>query len=208
MSQTNLFVDFDGNKYVDEVESSVIVHGNSYRAIQMETFASLHTTPSDWTPCEIKDVFDLPNGGEEVIYIFPDGYTEVPHNQFDESTGGLRCQLCGHPITYTHFIQCDSKQLILQVGSECINTYHGAHYTDKMIKTFKDNRIREQYRIWRGHIITDIETHTRPNSTWLPYDLFKLKQKILKTDALKTTSRKLSNLMKKGNTLLQKQEVD
>jgi len=212
MSQSTQFVDLDGNKYYDEVESVVTEHGSSYRTIQMSTFASLNTTPSDWSPCAILDILTDPMDGSEIIqWDLPSDYTEVPHSRFNEGFGS-RCQLCGHGIKRLFFIQCNSKKLYLQVGSECVNTYHGAHFTDKMIRTFKDNRTRQLYRAWRDTAIAEIESKRSParglySVGFLPEPYWSLNKRILKVDPTKSTSRVLANLMKKGNKILFNKEM-
>ena len=187
----------------DVVESVVMQKPKSYRAIQMQTFESLGSIPKDWVMCKIRDVFTGPNGLEEVTFFFPEGYTEIPHTRFHETTSS-RCQLCGHPIVRHFFLQNDQKKLILQVGSECVNTYVGAGYTEKAIKIFKDNRIRQNFRIWREKALAEIEKHRQSNH-WLPFEYFQLQKKINKLDDLKSTCRVLFNLMNKSDNLLYNQ---
>jgi hypothetical protein len=167
----------------------------------MQTFEALGSVPQDWKMCEIKDVLRGADGLDDVTFIFPEGYIEVPHTRFHETTSS-RCQLCGHPIVRHFFLQNDQKKLILQVGSECVNTYVGAGYTEKAIKIFKDNRIRQNFRIWREKALDEI--HKRKQiSGWLPYDFYLLQQKLKKVDDLKSTCRVLFNLMNKYDDTIQ-----
>lgn len=198
MSQTTL-LDFHDTDIVTAVKT-VEVRNRSYHAIQMATFESLGTTPRDWVMCEIEDVFDT-GRGREVVFVIPENYTEIPHTRFPEVLHYLNCQLCGHPIIYPYFIQNDAKKLVLQVGSECVNTYHGAHYTQQVIKIFLDNRIRQTYRGWRDLALQEIDSH-RNGNRWLPRQHWLLWKKIMNTNDMTSTSRVIANLMKKGNKLL------
>ena len=185
----------------DVVESIVMQKPKSYRAIQMQTFEALGSVPQDWKMCEIKDVTRGADGYDIVDFIFPEGYTEVPHTRFHETTSS-RCQLCGHPIARLFYLQNDQKKLILQVGSECVNTYVGAGYTEKAIKVFKDNRIRQNFRIWREKALDEIYKR-KQISGWLPYEFYQLQKKLQKVDDLKSTCRVLFNLMNKYDDTIQ-----
>jgi hypothetical protein len=194
----------------DTVDRVITTHAGSYKAIQMETFKSFGTVPTDWKMCEIKDVVYKPGTGDVALFTFPEGYTEVPHTRFPETVMSARCQLCGHQIVRLFFLQCDDKKIILQVGSECVNTYIGAHYTEKQIKIFKDNRVRQIFRAWRPLVMEDIEKHRSPKPVWSSYyregwlkePYYSLLKKLRTLDDMKSTSRVLNNFMNKCNAIL------
>jgi hypothetical protein len=198
----------------DTVDKVITTHAGSYKAIQMATFKSLDTIPSDWKMCEIKDLVFKTGLGEVPIFFLPEGYTEIPHTRFPE-TMNSRCQLCGHPILRLFYLQCDSKKIILQVGSECVNTYIGAHYTEKQIKIFKDNRVRQIFRAWRPLVMEDIEKHRGPKPTWSSYregwlkePYYSLLKKLRTLDDMKSTSRVINNFMNKCNNILYRKEKE
>jgi hypothetical protein len=176
----------------------------------METFKSLDTVPSDWKMCEIKDLVFKTGLGEVPIFLLPEGYTEIPHTRFPE-TMNTRCQLCGHLIVRQFYLRCDSKKYILQVGSECVNTYIGAHHTEKQIKIFKDNRVRQIFRAWRPLVMEDIEKHRQPKKPWqwegwLSEPYYSLMRKLRTLDDMKSSSRILNNFMNKCNNILYRKE--
>jgi len=209
----------------DIVKEIKVETKNDFRGIQMKSFEAVGTTPSEWKPVEIKSIEE--SEGEVFIHFkFPVGYKEVSpiflvHPESKKTLENIQqtafgmgssqeltptytdiCRLCGHPIKYPFYIQNDKRKLIMQVGSTCVNIYGGARYTKKMIKVFKDNEIRKKFREWKDHAIEECNRHkVSERSIYIEYPFWKLREKIIKTDPEKTTSRKLKNLMEKGNRM-------
>jgi hypothetical protein len=204
----------------DIVEAEKTIRLGTYEGRQMETFERLGTKPNEW---KVVPLLDIQSKGNQDILVFdiPKGYDIVQpfYDSFGKSAldsmhglavkGFSNCQLCGHPIKNEWFIQHDGKKIYLALGSECINNFKGAKYTEMTVKVFKDNRIRQIFTIWKPKAIETLDNFVeRDNSgkvsVWystgenrLQYWAWKLREKIKKMNPETTSSRKLNNMMKK-----------
>ena len=201
----------------DIVEAEKTIRLGTYEGRQMETFERLGTKPNEW---KVVPLLDIQSKGNQDVLVFdvPKGYDIVQpfYDSLDKSAldslhglGFSNCQLCGHPIKNEWFIQHDAKKIYLAIGSECINNFKDAKYTEMTVKVFKDNRIRQIFTIWKPKAIEELNNFVERDASgkvkvWystgenrLQYWAWKLREKIKKTNPETTSSRKLNNMMKK-----------
>jgi rubrerythrin len=197
----------------DIVESEKTIRLGTYEGRQMETFERLGTKPNEWKVVPLVDV-QTKDKKDVLVFDIPKGYDIVQpfYDSFGKSdllTGVSNCQLCGHPIKNEWYIQHDGKKIYLALGSECINNFKGAKYTEITVKVFKDNRIRQIFTIWKPEAVETLDKFVEHDSSgkikvWystgenrLQYWAWKLREKIKKMNPETTSSRKLNNMMKK-----------
>ena len=117
----------------------------SYKSVQAESFAKHNTEAKQWEVCEIKGFQD----GRPIYNIL---YKVVPawslNNKISEYFVGANCELCGHPIMNLHYIECKDNEICMLVGSDCVNTFKGAKFTEKHEKIYREKRIRKMFDEW------------------------------------------------------------
>ena len=117
----------------------------SYKSVQAENFAKHNTQAKQWEVCEIKGFQD----GRPIYNIL---YKVVPawslNNKISEYFVGANCELCGHPIMNLHYIECKDNEICMLVGSDCVNTFKGAKFTEKHEKIYREKRIRKMFDEW------------------------------------------------------------
>lgn len=127
----------------DEIISEQLVKTDSYTSRKGQTYEELGTSGKDWQPCRIIGYEFIDGIGDVPVYEIPKDYLEVT-TRFTtgiDFMGYTTCRLCGAGIRRHHYIQCDSKQLLMLVGSECVHNHYG-QVVLKKIKQFKDNETR------------------------------------------------------------------
>ena len=133
-----------------ETATEKTVIANRYRARQMDSFRFANTIPRDWVMCEIKGVTEA----GEVQYEVPAFPTVTPFStMYPEERMGLQCELCGHPIKYPVPIRANVQQLVMWIGSDCVNNFYGAGYVTKKIKIFMQTKLRNDFQIWLASAI-------------------------------------------------------
>jgi len=212
----------------DEVVATQVVEVESYETRKGRTWEFLKSDPSKWEAAQIKD-FDM--RGEPVYHVGsiirkpyatkdgePSGvvieyvkdtddylHATTPHS----SNFGGHCELCGHPIEHEHILISYAEKKYMVVGSECIGHHHGA-VVRKAIKTFKDNKIRQEFTELREKVLPFLETKKDKSSDWairnnrLEYWAWKAKMSLIDIDPATTGSRKLSNRIKDMRKFLAK----
>ena len=119
---------------------------SSYTEVQAENFAKHETTAEDWEVCEFDGFL---NGRPNYKRRFPQVQGWSMGNAIAEYIAGdLHCELCGHPIVYDHYIECESKEITMLVGSDCVNSFKGAHYSEKNEKKYRETQTRLMFHDW------------------------------------------------------------
>ena len=119
---------------------------SSYTQVQAENFAKHETTAEDWEVCEFDGFL---NGRPNYKRRFPQVQGWSMGNAIAEYIGGdLHCELCGHPIVYDHYIECESKEITMLVGSDCVNSFKGAHFSEKLEKVYREDQTRLMFHDW------------------------------------------------------------
>lgn len=198
----------------DIVESVETVKSKGYRARQQTTFEFLGTTSAMWKACAVKAIMPIVGSKQDgqPIFDIPVGYKVV--NPFSEANGvaGGGCELCGHPIENFFPIKCDAKQIIMYVGSECVNNFMGAGFTSKQIRKFKEDKLRADFKVWVPKAVAELDGHTvtKTNSYgskygWLNEPYYSLRQTLRKDSAenLSKTwgSKKIKNCFKNARAM-------
>lgn len=187
----------------DQIVSEKEIVSDSYLSVKGQTYEELGTDPLDWHPCDIKGYVTDRHGNDQPIYDIPKSYTRAV-TRFTRPIDA-NCNLCGHEIINKHYIQNDSKQLYMLVGSECVMNRYG-RVVRKKIKKIKDSEIREKAKVFLQAFIKWCDTQKefeKPKTAWEAQRI-KREYFIAKGDALElldnfsnVTSRKLNNFMKK-----------
>ena len=47
-----------------------------------------------------------------------------------------------------HYIECEDSEICMLVGSDCVNTFKGAQFTEKLEKEYREKRIRKMFDEW------------------------------------------------------------
>ena len=119
---------------------------SSYTQVQAENFAKHETTAEDWEVCEFDGFL---NGRPNYKRRFPQVQGWSMGNAIAEYIAGdLHCELCGHPIVYDHYIECEEKELTMVVGSDCVNSFKGAHFSEKLEKVYREEQTRRMFDEW------------------------------------------------------------
>lgn len=194
----------------DIIQKETELLSDSYVSRKGQVYLKLNTKSSDWKACEIIDfmtegTFEIP------IYKIPDNYTRAI-TEYTQDTGAFQfCNLCGHQIKISHYIQNDVACMYMLVGSECVNNHHGK-VVKKKIKEFKDNKTRIQAKEFLRNIITWANTQKEfvtPKTYFeierLTHDAFTVKHQAEKLLAKFENAgvKKLQNFMTKHQELLQ-----
>jgi hypothetical protein len=188
-----------------------------------EVFAKLGTSPSAWKPCNVADwIFD--GETEYPVWSLPKGYKVAPTEHaiveqqlFDRWASNAmnmtkpfsshKCHLCGHLIVNVYYIQHDEKQLIMKVGSECVENYHLADMCRDTLKehfkvvkkNFKAQYIEEKYHDLENRLTVAASGHKK-SGKWMPRWLWEANKKLDKNYV--KTIRQASNFIKKYEPLL------
>ena len=216
----------------DEVVATQVVEVESYETRKGRTWEFIKSDPSKWEAAQIKGIMFVEGHGDVPIYhigsiiktrlpdqpgamnTFSVQYVEngkdYTHVKTPNTTlmGGV-CELCGHGIRFEHILIDYSEKKYMVVGSECIGHHHGA-VVRKAIKTFKDNKIRQEFTELREKILPFLETKKDKSSDWamrinrLEYWAWKAKMSLIDIDPATTGSRKLSNRIKDMRKFLAK----
>lgn len=160
---------------------------DGYRAQQARSFAYVGTDASEWVACEIigmddedKPIYDEP-ADYETVSPYSEMMTkdEVAAAQARIASGGWKtlCELCGHGIMNPCPIKHDGKQLLMYVGSECVNNFMGAGYYQMSVKLFRDKKLRQLFKIWLSIAIQDCYAFKDRNGK-MPYEIYRLKEKL------------------------------
>ena len=179
---------------------------NHYKSVQAESFAMFDTVADDWEVCEINGlVAGRPN------YKIP-YKTVLAHSRnmvAREFIEGFTCELCGHPILNLHYIQCDDKEICLCVGSDCVNTFKGAEFTEKAEKRFREEQTRQMFEEWFTDAWVEFNKMQRGWMGGKTYTYYKELRNIKRhvdgwtgtyqvTNPSELTTRKLLGIMKRG----------
>ena len=124
-----------------------------YKQVQAESFSMHNTIPNDWDVCEIADK-------KEGIHRFKIPYKCV--EAWSARVGIKRqfilgdvCELCGHPIKNLFFIKCESKEICMCVGSECVNSFKGATFSRTFLKKYEETEARKAMIEWLKTVLED-----------------------------------------------------
>ena len=117
-----------------------------YKSVQAENFAKNNTVADQWEVCEI-------TGFQEGRPVYNIQYKLVAGWSLNNLKAGYfgdlaNCELCGHPIMNLHYIECEDSEICMLVGSDCVNTFKGAQFTEKLEKEYREKRIRKMYDEW------------------------------------------------------------
>ncbi len=135
---------------------------DKYRGKQAESFTSLNTIAADWEVCEITGlvsgeipVYELPAYDEATPYYDRlvqkiGSNAAIKYVQQLGWEGFMLCQLCGCPrVKYPCPIKCDSKKLLMLIGSECVTNFMDAdEKVTRQVKVFREGKIRELFNNW------------------------------------------------------------
>ena len=213
----------------DIVASTEIVEVDSYESRKGKTWEFLHSSPKDWCMAEIVD-FDFiegigavpiyhlgsvkktPQPDGSIVISYADDSHEYEHVKTPYHCGSETryCELCGHSIKTLHTLINYTEKKYMIVGSTCISHHHGV-VIKKALKTFMDNKTRQEFREFAPGAIEECGKHpemldgqvsrTYYGEVRLQYQWWKMRETTKKTVPEKTTSRKLINLMKKFNKM-------
>lgn len=179
----------------------------TFKARQMRTFEYLETTPDMWEMCDLNDII-IAGGIQKLIFTIPAGFRMVePYYEIDGSQDNgyctYNCQLCGHPIENLFPIYCTAKSIYMHVGSECVHSFKHAGYITKKIKIFKESKTREKFLSSVKDLIDQIDAQANKNTGRLPYDLYKLRNKLIDANNKieQYGKRKINNLLNKAEEL-------
>ena len=119
----------------------------SYKSVQAENFAKNNTEASQWEFCEITG-FSHGRPLYQIPYKLVQGWSldNLKAGYFGD--GLANCELCGHPIMNLHYIECKDSEICMLVGSDCVNTFKGAKFTEKHEKVYREKRIRKMFKEW------------------------------------------------------------
>jgi hypothetical protein len=119
----------------------------SYKSVQAENFAKNNTEASQWEVCEITG-FSHGRPLYQIPYKLVQGWSldNLKAGYFGD--GLANCELCGHPIMNLHYIECENSEICMLVGSDCVNTFKGAKFTEKHEKVYREKRIRKMFKEW------------------------------------------------------------
>jgi len=180
---------------------------NTYKRRQAESFAFVGGGPDGWRVSTVRNVrTSLSPKGQQITrpeFDIPAYRWVTPYSDMHPEArgGGAYCELCGWAgIVDIWYIQNDSKWLIMQVGSVCVNTFMGAEFTAKTVRKFRENKLRIAYDGWRDGAVVEINKRGTGASQWLSYSLYQFKQKIIKSYPETTSSRVILNIFKKART--------
>lgn len=181
---------------------------SSYTQVQAENFAKHETTAEDWEVCEFDGFLQ---GRPNYKRKFPQVQGWSLGNAIAEYIAGdLHCELCGHPIVYDHYIECEEKELTMVVGSDCVNSFKGAHFSEKLEKVYREEQTRKMFDDWFPKAWVEFNTKNRPmfmyGKTYTYYkELRNIKRHIdgwtgtyQVTNPSELTTRKLLGIMKRG----------
>ena len=181
---------------------------SSYTQVQAENFAKHETTAEDWEVCEFDGFL---NGRPNYKRRFPQvqgwsfGLELVPLRN-----DGLHCELCGHPIVYDHYIECEEKELTMLVGSDCVNSFKGAHFSEKLEKVYREEQTRKMFDEWFPKAWREFNSKNRRMFMYgKTYTYYKELRNIQRhhegwtglsdvTNPSELTTRKLLGIMKRG----------
>ena len=181
---------------------------SSYTQVQAENFAKHETTAEDWEVCEFDGFL---NGRPNYKRRFPQvqgwsfGLELVPLRN-----DGLHCELCGHPIVYDHYIECEEKELTMLVGSDCVNSFKGAHFSEKLEKVYREEQTRKMFDEWFPKAWVEFNSKNRRMFMYgKTYTYYKELRNIQRhyegwtgtynvTNPSELTTRKLLGIMKRG----------
>ena len=181
---------------------------SSYTQVQAENFAKHETTADDWEVCEFDGFL---NGRPNYKRRFPQVQGWSMGNAIAEYIGGdLHCELCGHPIVYDHYIECEEKEITMLVGSDCVNSFKGAHFSEKLEKVYREEQTRKMFDEWFPKAWVEFTTNNK--SRWsMPYKTYKYYKELRNiqrhyegwtgydsTNPSELTTRKLLGIMKRG----------
>lgn len=198
----------------DHETKTVFLH--NYKARQAESFQSLGTTAADWEVCDIIGVYsgDIPDYElppyDEVRPYFDKLVIEIGRDAADAYVAsaefGCICQLCGcRKVKYACPIQCDSKKLMMFVGTECVTNFMDANQNvTKQIRLYKENKLRELFRKWVYNGINQCYAYREHgNRSPLIYDYWKFKRKLedMQDYLEQYSSRQIRNTFKKASGL-------
>jgi hypothetical protein len=184
---------------------------SSHLACITQTFRELETSANEWTPCEIVD-FDLYQNDKGVDYEVPVWGTPVGYD-FAKTrfSNPETCHLCGHnPIMEICHIKHDGKKLVMIVGNRCVDTYIlGAGETITQLisrkrEDFRYNILYKKYTSLADGLKRARKGHVKIRKR-MPLWLFDALKIVDKQDAKATltTSRRLSNFIRKYEPILQ-----
>ncbi len=181
---------------------------SSYTQVQAENFAKHETTAEDWEVCEFDGFLQ---GRPNYKRRFPQVQGWSLGNAIAEYIAGdLHCELCGHPIVYDHYIECEEKELTMVVGSDCVNSFKGAHFSEKLEKVYREEQTRKMFDEWFPKAWVEFNKNNRPmfmyGKTYTYYkELRNIKRHIdgwtgtyNVTNPSELTTRKLLGIMKRG----------
>ena len=80
-------------------------------------------------------------------------------------TGGLMCELCGHPIEYQYPIQNDTLKIVMYIGVDCADHFYGAGYIYKQIRVYQDSKLRQLFQNWRSQASDELWTLWKDENT-------------------------------------------
>lgn len=189
-----------------------------YRTRQAESFASVGTTAADWKVCRITGLItgDIPSFEslppyDEVTPIYNKLVKELGREAAAEyidrveGSGQFRlCQLCGCPkVKHPCPIQCDSKELLMYIGSECVTNYMDADENiARQVRLYKEKRIRELFDDWVYNGIQQCYLYRDfHESIWIGYKRFQKKLRVAEENIKSYGALKIKNLFKQAYEL-------
>ena len=181
---------------------------SSYTQVQAENFAKHETTAEDWEVCEFDGFLQ---GRPNYKRRFPQVQGWSLGNAIAEYIAGdLHCELCGHPIVYDHYIECEEKELTMMVGSDCVNSFKGARFSEKLEKVYREEQTRKMFDEWFPKAWVEFNSKNKRSYMYgKTYTYYKELRNIKRhidgwtgtynvTNPSELTTRKLLGIMKRG----------
>jgi len=107
----------------------------TFNKIISENLNHMNTIASEWGAVQVTNFTEV-NSNIMPIFDFPSNYNNADSLFKSNSNDDLRCELCGHHIKTSYWLQNDSQKLLLMVGSECVTHFDAQSGSD----IIKDNK--------------------------------------------------------------------
>lgn len=105
------------------------------------------TPTHEWSAVPIAEMVNDGQNPAWPSYHYPAGYTKAPSMFTSATSSDACCELCGHPIKIVYALQNDTKQWLLNVGSECVTHFNagksGKELASEKIKADKREALRK-----------------------------------------------------------------
>ena len=111
------------------------------------------------------------------------------------------------PVVFTPM---EGKEITMMVGSDCVNSFKGAHFSEKLEKVYREEQTRKMFDEWFPKAWVEFTTNNK--SRWsMPYKTYKYYKELRNiqrhyegwtgydsTNPSELTTRKLLGIMKRG----------